>query len=94
MFSASVAALAVTPTLQEKFLIGTWNNLSNKDKTSIQDALNCCGFNSGAQNNSANSGEDIHPTCKTEVLQASGVCILTGLNEPCTMNTTIVTSQA
>lgn len=73
MFSASVAALAVTPTLQERFLISTWIHLNDKDKTLIQDALNCCGFNSNTQNNSANSGYDLHPICKTAALQAPGV---------------------
>ncbi len=72
MFSVSVASLATTQSLQEKFLLKTWIRLSNDNKIALQDSLNCCGFNNESQNNSESN---YHPSCRTKplVLQALGV---------------------
>ena len=74
MFSVSVAALATTRNIQEKFLVNTWNKLSREDQSAIQDTLDCCGFNDDSQNNSAALSEgDKHPNCTTKALKEKGV---------------------
>ena len=70
MFSVSVAALATTQSLQERFLLNTWIRLSNHNKIALQDSLNCCGFNNESQNNSVIY---YHPSCRTKPLQTLGV---------------------
>ena len=72
MFSVSVAALATSKSLQESFLLNTWIRLSDEKKRSVQDSLDCCGFNEISQNN---TGSDEHPSCATEELQKDGVII-------------------
>ena len=73
MFSVSVAVLAAPANLQEQFLLNTWRSLDANDKTSIQNALNCCGFSNDTQNNTLLDGKSRHPTCNTTVLNADGV---------------------
>ena len=73
MFSVSVAVLAAPATLQKTVLLQTWKSLDDNDKTSIQNALNCCGFSNGTQNNSFLDKTVAHPTCNTTVLNAEDV---------------------
>ena len=75
MFCVSVAALATTQALQEKFLANTWIRLSDNDKIALQNSLDCCGFNTETQNNSNSNSEDRHPSCKTKTLLTPGVCL-------------------
>ena len=73
MFSVSVAVLAAPATLQKTVLLQTWKSLDDNDKTSIQNALNCCGFSNGTQNNSFLDKTVAHPTCNTTILNAEDV---------------------
>ena len=73
MFSVSVAVLAAPATLQEQFLQKTWRSLDANDKTSIQNALNCCGFSNDTQNNTLLDPKASHPSCNTTVLNSDGV---------------------
>ena len=72
MFSVSVAALATPKSLQESFLVNTWSRLSNEQKISVQESLDCCGFNELSQNNSESN---YHPSCATKELQKDGVIV-------------------
>ena len=73
MFSVSVAVLAAPATLQEQFLQKTWRSLDANDKTSIQNALDCCGFSNDTQNNTFLDPKSGHPSCNTTILSADGV---------------------
>ena len=74
MFSVSVAVLAAPASLQEQFLRTTWKSLSDGDKSTIQNTLNCCGYSNGSQNNSLVPDTHLqHPTCNTSVLSREGV---------------------
>ena len=74
MFSVSVAALATPKSLQESFLVNTWISLSDEQKRSVQDSLDCCGFNELSQTNNNNASNE-HPSCATKELQKNGVII-------------------
>lgn len=74
MFSVSVAVLAAPANLQEQFLLKTWRSLDDNDKTSIQNALDCCGFSNNTQNNTLlDDQKSSHPSCNTTVLNDEGV---------------------
>ena len=74
MFSVSVAALATPKSLQESFLVNTWSRLSNEQKISVQESLDCCGFNELSQTNNNNKSNE-HPSCATEELKKDGVIV-------------------
>ena len=68
LFAVSVAALVAPSQTQYYVISNTWNSLDDNDKESIQNSLNCCGFNNSSRNHTSSSDSENHPACNTTIL--------------------------
>ena len=59
--SVSIGAIAVSHEQQSKLMEAGWSRMTNKMKSDIQDAKNCCGYKNETSPNDPKMG---HPTCK------------------------------
>ena len=60
LFAFSLAALGLTKHQQREVLLTGWSNSQTSTKDSIQQHLDCCGF----ENKNVTSGSLGHPSCK------------------------------
>ncbi|CAI8054713.1 Tetraspanin-31 [Geodia barretti] len=84
LFAVSVAALAAPDSYQTSFFDTTWRRLGSRDKQSIQDHFDCCGFNNESRHIIYNSPDDdgcdtgcnhiAHPFCNTSALTKHKKC--------------------
>jgi tetraspanin-13/31 len=74
MFAISVAALVTPQEAEENILRLTWRSITIEDKSTIQQTLNCCGFNNQTQDNHDNSSGDYHPPCNVLPLTNPDMC--------------------
>ena len=75
MFAITVAAMAIPRSFQSSLFYNTWSKLDEGQKASVQDALNCCGFNSSTANVSYDcDAVKGHPKCNSDILIQLGKC--------------------
>ena len=66
LFAVSVAALAVSKNVQQSLFQKVWISLDDAKKSTIQDQLDCCGFDNNT-NDLINCSAG-HPPCNTKIL--------------------------
>lgn len=75
LFSVSIAALAFPDSLGSNVFSITWKNFDVNRRSTLQDMLNCCGFNSTKRNASFLCDHMYgHPPCNTTALTKSKGC--------------------
>ncbi|KAL5510517.1 hypothetical protein EMCRGX_G006077 [Ephydatia muelleri] len=75
MFAITVAAIAIPRSFQSSLFYNTWTRLDKAQKASVQDALNCCGFNSSTANVTYDcDSKQGHPQCNSAILTQPGKC--------------------
>ena len=74
MFSVSVAVLVLADSQVETLLRSQWTNHDSKDKSYLQDQLNCCGFDKNTTG--MTTGAWGHPPCNTTTLTRPHVSVL------------------
>ena len=74
MFAVSVAALALADSQVDGLLRSQWTSLDSRQKSYLQDHLNCCGFDNNTT--SMSTGPWGHPPCNTTTLTQPDVSVV------------------
>ncbi len=78
LFAVSAATLALHQEFQEDSFKSAWTSLSLKDKTEVQNSLNCCGFDKTYRKfldiNGTKECSIGHPFCNTTSLRDVSCC--------------------
>ncbi len=85
LFAVSAGTLAFHQDFQESAFRNSWESLTVREKTDVQNSLNCCGFDELTKNRLSNGTEECnagHPFCNTTTLLAVNVSYCS-LNTEC-----------